>query len=268
MNTRLEAAAAERLGAIANADAPITAKLDAMLALLASYRSEKLLDDLIGRYGRQVLAGPFKGMELAADGILPLHLIGGYEHMLEPHIEALLARPYDRILNIGCSFGYYAVGFARRLPGIPIDAYDTDPRARDACRQMAVANGVADRITIGETFHGEHFADYAGQHILVLCDIEGAERALLDPQAYPALAAFDILVELHDCYDDTLSTDLPARFAESHAVTMVSHSSIRVDMPDMLWNANSLDQAIVAWEGRAGPTPWAVMLSRRSSGAP
>ena len=69
-----------------------------------------------------MLAGPFAGMQLTHEGILPLHLMGGYEHVLAPHLDRLLARPYDRILYIGCSFGNYAVGFARRLPGIAVAA--------------------------------------------------------------------------------------------------------------------------------------------------
>ena len=52
MAATLESVTADRLGEIANAEAPTAAKLDAMLALLASYRSEKLLQSMLARYGR------------------------------------------------------------------------------------------------------------------------------------------------------------------------------------------------------------------------
>jgi len=32
-------------------------------------------------------------------------------------VEAVIAKRYDKILDIGCAEGYYAVGFAMRLPG-------------------------------------------------------------------------------------------------------------------------------------------------------
>jgi SAM-dependent methyltransferase len=262
----LQTVTLQRIGQIAEADAAPEAKMTGMLAALADYRSAKILQGLVERYGARVLSGPFEGMLLPRDEIMPLHIMGGYEHALIPQVERLIGSGYRRILNIGCSFGYYAVGFARRLPEATVEAFDIDPAARENCRRMAAENGVADRVTIGERFDGAMFERYRGERVLVLCDIEGGERDLLDPVAFPALAGMDILVELHDLIDPSLSTDIPARFGATHAVHPVPHASIQVPMPDSLWNANSLDQMVAVWEGRGGPTPWAVMLSRQPNG--
>jgi hypothetical protein len=39
------------------------------------------------------------------------------------------------------------------------------------------------------------FAAYAGQKVLLMCDIDGAECELMDPQASPALKGTDNIVE-------------------------------------------------------------------------
>lgn len=48
----------------------------------------------------------------------------------------------------------------------------------------------------------------AGHRVLVFCDIEGAERDLLDPVAEPALAGMDIIVESHECLVPGINAEL------------------------------------------------------------
>jgi hypothetical protein len=49
-------------------------------------------------------------------------------------------------------------------------------------------------------------------------DIEGAEVELLDPEATPALAKADILVETHDAFVADATTTLMGRFRETHDI--------------------------------------------------
>ena len=57
----------------------------------------------------------------------------------------------------------------------------------------------------------------------MLCDIEGAERELLDPLAAPALLGIDMIVECHDGAAKLL-TD---RFTSSHDITPVADDGLR-----------------------------------------
>ena len=57
-------------------------------------------------------------------------------------MKKLLPTDYARILNIGCSVGYYAVGLAVRMPHVIVEAFDIDAEARRKCLDMAQANGV------------------------------------------------------------------------------------------------------------------------------
>ena len=94
-------------------------------------------------------------------------------------IERIVAAPYERIVDIGCAEGYYAVGLALRMPGTRIFAFDINEKAQAACRNLATLNGVSDRVTVGGLFSGADFADYGGS--CVICDIEGAERDAARP---------------------------------------------------------------------------------------
>src|SRR5262249_52877482 len=153
--------------------------------------------------GHVVQDGPFTGLQFTgqtSEGCTAPRLLGCYEHELHAHIERLLAEPFAAVLNIGCADGYYAVGLARRMPQTQVFAYDADPRAQAGCRDIALVNGVADRLHVGGLFHGSDFAGFAGQKTWLVLDVEGSERELLDPVAFPSLLEMTVLVECHDCF--------------------------------------------------------------------
>jgi methylase of polypeptide subunit release factors len=77
-------------------------------------------------------------------------LLGCYERELAGLVEKLCLYPYTEIIDIGCAEGYYANGFARRHRQAFVYAFDSDPRARHLCRQMALLNEVADRVSVND----------------------------------------------------------------------------------------------------------------------
>jgi hypothetical protein len=99
---------------------------------------------------------------------------------------------------------------------------------------------------------------------LLLCDIEGAERELLDPIASPALKGMDIIVESHDCLIPGITAMLMARFKDSHDITLVQDDGQRQlqTPPQWFMNLAHLDQLLATWEWRSGPTPWLVMKAK------
>ena len=239
--------------------------LNSALRLLAKYRSTLLQNTLVHREGVTIREGPFRGMEFVAQSAEGCHLpklIGCYEAELQPHIEAAIERGYDTIVNIGCAEGYYAVGLGLRLPQARIVARDINPAAQEACRRVATLNGIAERVEVDGRLDPAELPGLAVGRTLLLCDIEGAEIELLDPDRYPCLRAFDIIVELHDVVRGDISRVLPARFVDSHTVTVVRHGIGAVSLPTMFNNFGHLDQLLAVWDWRSGPTPWGVFLRR------
>jgi hypothetical protein len=238
---------------------PSPARLATALRHLAKWRSNLIGNTLAGQLGTTIPAGPFAGMTFpgpAAEGGYSPRLLGAYEATLHPVMEMIVARPYARVIDIGSAEGYYAVGLARRMPGADVWARDASPRARALCAELARINGLSDRLRIGgEIVH----ADLAICHVaptVVICDIEGAEDALLDPAASPGLLAADILVEAHDVFSPGLSSRLADRFAATHRVTRLPRRIDPDALPPLTAGWSDLDRLIALWEWRGGDTPW------------
>ena len=167
--------------------------------------------------------GPFRGMRYpfarsVYSALFP-KLLGTYERELAPLLDRLWTRDYTEIVDVGCAEGYYAVGFALRFPKATVYAYDTDPEGVRLCRVLAEANGVADRVVTGSFCDLGTLASipFRGR-ALILSDCEGYERRLLSRDALPLLAGHDVLVELHDFIDISISDQIRATFAASHEI--------------------------------------------------
>jgi len=152
---------------------------------------------------------------------------------------------------------------AKRMPSTQVLAFDLNPKAQEVCTALAKKNEVSDRVKVGALFKPEDFASYANQKVLVLCDIEGAERELLNPEVAPALKGMDLIVESHECLISGITQTLINRFKESHEITLVQDNGQRQLKDAPLWfnNLAHLDQLLATWEWRSGPTPWLVMKS-------
>ncbi|WP_103256290.1 class I SAM-dependent methyltransferase [Tabrizicola aquatica] len=244
------------------AQAPGPARLEAQLRQLAKWRSIVLANTLAARGGTRITHGPFAGMTYpvdASEGARAPRLLGAYEASLHPVIEAVIARAYPQVLDIGCAEGYYAVGLARQMPGTTVHARDSDPRARALCANLAQVNEVSDRLQIGPEVTYADLALCDQAPTFVLCDIEGAEDALLDPARAPALAHADLLVEVHG---PAIRARLTDRFAATHRITRIDRT-LRPDLlPDWAEGLSDLDRLLLLWEWRAMPTPWLWMEHR------
>jgi len=255
------------------------ATLDAIhfhLTLLLANRAQfKLYAAGRGR----VLSGPFAGMRMPPPAMVPdlrqlvpvdggspniaNFLLGTYEGELHGPIELLLAsRSYEEIVDVGCSIGYYAIGLALRQPGAVVHAQDTNAMSLAYVRDMAVLNGVADRVRTGGIWEKADCETLAGRRCLLFCDIEGAEVDLLDPVAVPSLVGYDIIVELHDVFDPMISQTIVERFSASHDIMLVSNGSHRSPLPREIDVLTRHESAAVLSDLRLGRTPWAVMTAR------
>ena len=239
-------------------------QLNNALRLLSKWRSVLIQNTLVAQNGTAVMQGPLKGMSFLAKSSEGCHiakLLGCYEQPLQPFIEAAIDANYKTILNIGCAEGYYAVGMARRMPNTQVLAFDLNPQAQEVCSALAEQNGVSDRVQVGALFKPEDFERHAAGGVLVLCDIEGSETELLNPDVSPALKGMDIIVESHECLIPGITQLLIERFKDTHQITLVQDDGQRklVSPPQWFLNFSHLDQLLATWEWRSGPTPWLVM---------
>ena len=175
----------------------------------------RILDQF--RQDRKVADGIFAGLRYPefksfGSSMLP-KLLDTYENELGPVVNKILAKQYLVVLNIVSAEGYYAIGFALKFPRAELFAYDTSEKARLLCRQMAEANNVADRIRIERECRPETLADFdfsAGG--LIICDCEGGERHIFNPDNVKNLKDCDLLIELHDFADRSITGHITGLF--------------------------------------------------------
>lgn len=159
-----------------------------------------------------VQAGPFEGMKLAGvttGSDVPKRL-GSYEQELHSLIDSWPG--YDRIVDIGCGEGWYAVGLALRMPDAEVWGFDISPEARAACARTAAVNGVS--IHIEAAAEPAMLQRLVGPNTLVIVDAEGAELDVLDPRATPGLVSADVLVETHDFIRPGATEEMLRRFSD------------------------------------------------------
>lgn len=221
--------------------------------------------------GGKVISGPFAGMQYIDAAVGSAHLpkiAGTYESELAPAIEAEIKRGPKHLVDIGSAEGYYAVGLAWRIPGMQVTTFETSKEGRALMAKLAVANRVYDRFTVHGTCTPEDLAAtlQKTEPGLLICDIEGGEMEVLDVDAVPDLAKWNILCEVHDCIRAGITEELRARFApfsdiaEIRAVPRTSRDLPTPVRNPMLrpWLTKQLD------EYRPGPMTWLYITPRTS----
>lgn len=211
-----------------------------------------------------VLEGPFKGMKIiypTLEGAFLPKVIGCYEQELHPFFLSAAKKGYTHFVDIGCGDGYYVSGIALLMPHIKIDAYDINPKAQKRCKEMAELNDVAQRVTMHGAMEGGDFAKFLTDKTLILCDIEGDEKTLLDPVKYPALKHLDIVVEMHEMFLPGESDRFLNRFKATHHIQYIEQQGKQFSLPDHMKSISELDRLILSCEMRGTPTPWAIMTA-------
>jgi hypothetical protein len=249
---------------VARPDLRETSRLYGLLRMLAKWRAQVIGHFLWKHSGGVIAGGPFAGMryfDSGTNGASAPRLLGIYESELHPFIERFVAASFNDIAVVGSAEGYYAVGLALRCPKSAILAFDIDPAARDACRELAQMNQVAGRVIVKDAFTPE-LLQHPDQ-TFILCDIEGAEDELLDPEKYAVLRSVPaLIVECHEGKRPGVTRKIGRAFLESHRVQLVAHALTAPVLPAWLMRLGHLDQLLAVWEWRQAPTPWLVMTRK------
>jgi hypothetical protein len=249
-----------------------------LLALVRAYRARRMFTryaafqreiarKLYGIDAIRVLSGPFAGMRYlnaVVHGCITPRWIGSMESELHKAAEEAIVRTPGVVINLGSAEGYYAVGFAWRLPDTHVFAFDVDPWSRRTLKELAALNGATNVHISSWCRHGTLQRALRDGHGLVWCDIEGGEYQLLDATKVPALAFTDLIVELHAA--DTIDVDagealFRARFSATHVIEKIAIRGRNVADWQPLIRGRLTDDELRACmnEHRGEPQKWLVM---------
>ena len=210
----------------------------------------------VAAHGRTVVRGPFKGLrysERIAQERNQVHrLVGSYENELYDWCEEIIARQYPMLLDIGTADGFYAVGFAQRMPDTRIIGFDTDRWARAATRELAEENGVGN-VEVLSMCSPDWLHRNLKPDTLIFSDCEGYEMVLFNPNLLPDLLDCDMVIELHERPAPGVEVAIRERFAGSHEIRMVTYRDHDLaDFPELEVIEPELRAKAIS-EGRGGP---------------
>jgi hypothetical protein len=256
-----------------NSSAAFTPFPDLTLRYL-SIRSRRRIERQVAQLGLDKLArqaaymtngrvakGPFAGMRLDYEA-LSVHgapkYLGTYEQELHPFVERAIGLNPGVVLNVGCGVGYYAVGFAIRLPNASVFAADADPKAVKAAQHNAALNNV--RVSgVGIINRGQFDRYLKEPSSLIVMDCAGAEFKLLDPVRDPVLWRTHILVEVHSGFGT--NNEIEEKFSNTHDIERIEPvDRKRSDIPPQL--ISSIDEAAAAVKERTPSKGWLFMTCR------
>jgi len=242
---------------------------DQQLQALLAERINRWTGQLAQAFGMTVQGGPFKGMVLPeksswSGGYLAPKLLGCYEAELHQSIEKAIERRPSVVINVGCAEGFYAIGLARRLPKAQVHAFDISTDAQTSCALAAERNGVADRVAVHGLCESQQLIDLTKdcKRALIVLDCEGAELQLLDEATVKQLAHCDIIVELHDFVDPSITPTLTQRLAATHKTKTMREGPRDPAEHTILHTLGSFDRWMLVCEFRPALMRWMVAWAR------
>lgn len=170
--------------------------------------------------------GPFKGMRYINEayiGFVCHKLTGTYEKEIQHIIERELKKPYEVIIDVGSAEGYYSVGMALFSNAKKIISFEGSEKGRSLQKELALLNNVSYKIVIKE-YCDEHLLAKemtTFDSVLLICDVDGYELALLNNKLNPKLNNTTMIVECHNhCYEK-MESDLIERFSQTHFIESI-----------------------------------------------
>ncbi len=215
-----------------------------------------------------VLSGPFEGLKYPGfhshgSALFP-KLAGSYECELHAIFqEVIKTGKITQVIDIGCAEGYYAVGLALRLPRATVYGYDLNKEALALCHEMALANGVQDRVVLKGAFVPSTFSEF-DFHVptFIITDCEGFELELYTEESVRLLSNVTLLIELHDFVDRAITATLTKLFAPSHHIQLIQGTSRNPRLFPEIRSLNRFEQEFVLDERRPEKMNWLFVQPR------
>lgn len=221
----------------------------------------------------EIFSGPFARMKIGGVSLSPGMKLGVYELELHEALSVLRQRRFTQIIDIGAAEGYYANGVLLWHSDSEVTAYEANSIWHNSIISIARENSFESRIRI----LGECSLEILEQKLksigsaieetLLIVDVEGFEKTLLDPKLVPQLTQAVVVVEVHDNFVPECARTIRERFDETH--TIQSFSSRERDIaeypiPSGLKNFGIMRLAIerTMSDGRTVPNGWFIMVPK------
>jgi hypothetical protein len=193
---------------------------------------KKLAALVLERSGGEVFHGPLTGLKVPPDSYLaskPMYIVGCYEQETHEAIYDFISNPPDQFIDIGSAYGYYTTGIALQTKKTKIIGFEADKNLWIDAFKLSEFNKVSSRIDQKGFCRVEDLKAVLGSNDALVCDCEGGEVELLNPQIIPNLLKTRILCETHDFMSPGSMATLIDRFYLTHDIQIL-HEAARNPM--------------------------------------
>ncbi len=195
---------------------------------------ERYTAEFISKNPKVVQAGPFIGLAYVdkAVGSNYLHkLIGSYESILHPFIDSIKTKKFDTIIDIGAAEGYYLVGFGRMFKEAKLVGFEIEQTGRDLISELYSKNQLNNKLILLGEATAENASEYITDSTLLVCDCEGAELDILNPDKNNNWLKVDTaIIELHDFIRPGIKESLIKRFFDTHNISIIPYKMADVTL--------------------------------------
>jgi hypothetical protein len=240
------------------------------LSMIRQKASVKFINRTYNNHEVIIKGGPFKGMKyifpLQIDTVYIPKLLGSFESELHPFIEEVCLKNYKKIINIGTAEGYYAAGLAVRNPDTEIFGFEENERMKNLFLKTALINNVADRLNIKGKCSSNNLSKLLSsvKSGFIICDCEGCEFDLLNPEKIKELKNFDFIIEIHELnrHNPTAFQIMQSRFYRTHNIININVQKRNPENYKLLDSFTELEKKALLNEGRFNCVGWMYLLKK------
>ena len=219
--------------------------------------SQQICDDSIIKHGN------FKDVKILNSS--PSYILGSYETEISTKIKDIINNKYSVIIDVGCSSGYYTTGFAVKSPESEVWGFDINQDLINSAKENARINNI--KINFGEFCNEETLLNFNFKSkALIMSDCEGYEKILFTERLAQKLKDHDLLIELHDFIDKSISNNIILKFNKTHYVELLTSitdikKTIIYDYPE-LFNIPLFIKWTLLSERRPEAMQWVFIKSK------
>ncbi|GGG96887.1 hypothetical protein [Pedobacter zeae] len=181
------------------------------------------ITELINKVGNQIYYGPFSGLkipEILFDQLTVPEVLGLYESCLFETWGKIAGKAMENIMIIGGHTGYYSASMSYLLQPKNNYTFETNLSLHHFISAWFSTNDLVSPKLYGAATE-VIFKNWEDRIDLIICDCEGEEMNLLNPNQFQWQKATDIVVEIHPFYKEKALGELISRFKQTHQVNII-----------------------------------------------
>ncbi|QIL40679.1 hypothetical protein G7074_16245 [Pedobacter sp. HDW13] len=181
------------------------------------------ITELIHKVGDQIYYGPFSGLkipEILFDQLTVSEVLGLYESCLFETWDRVVKKNIDNMMVIGGHTGYYSAALSYLLQLKNNHVFETDTPLHHFITSWFSINKLTPPKLYGSATE-DIFENWQEKIDLIICDCEGEEINLLNPDRFPWQKESNIVVEAHPFYKHRVLSEIIARFKKTHEINLI-----------------------------------------------